>query len=83
MFEFPGTASRPGKALGDVVPSGWTRAWISHGTADRVLPIDRCSRRVVPQLRGLGIEVTYRVFDGGHAVPGAIVRDAWAWLQAA
>lgn len=39
---------------GFVAPTGRAgapRFFISHGTADRVLPIDRCSRRIVPQLQ--------------------------------
>jgi predicted esterase len=53
--------------------------FVSHGTRDRVLPIERCSRRIVPRLYRLGYEVTYREFDGGHVVPPAIAREAAAW----
>lgn len=31
--------------------TGAPRIFISHGTADEILPIDRCSRRIVPELR--------------------------------
>ena len=34
--------------------------FLSHGVRDNVLPIDRCSRRIVPQLREAGYEVEYR-----------------------
>src|SRR5207245_6186746 len=30
---------------------GHPRLFISHGTADMVLPIDQCSRRIVPRLQ--------------------------------
>ena len=30
----------------------------------RVLPIDSCSRRIVPQLKSEGYRVTYREFEG-------------------
>lgn len=60
---------------------GRPRVFISHGTHDRVLPIDACSRRLVPQLRQTGYHVRYREFDGGHAVPAAIARDAVGWLR--
>lgn len=30
---------------------GHPRVFVSHGTADAVLPIDQCSRRIVPRLR--------------------------------
>jgi len=43
--------------------------FISHGTHDHILPIDSCSRRIVPQLRRGGYTVDYREFDGDHTVP--------------
>jgi phospholipase/carboxylesterase len=54
--------------------------FVSHGTRDRVLPIDVCSRRLVPQARRAGYRVEYREFDGGHAVPPEIARDALEWF---
>ena len=59
---------------------GRPRLFVSHGTRDRVLPIDACSRRLVPELRQTGYQLRYREFDGEHALPAAIVRDAVAWL---
>ena len=59
---------------------GRPRLFISHGTRDRVLPIDACSRRLVPELRQAGYQVRYREFQGGHAIPAAITRDAVAWF---
>jgi predicted esterase len=50
--------------------------FVSHGTADAVLPIDRCSRRVVPKLRAEGYDVDYREFPGHHEVPPDLVRAA-------
>ncbi len=55
---------------------GTPRFFISHGTHDRVLPIERCSRRIVPQLERAGYEVTYREFDGAHTVPLEIALEA-------
>lgn len=43
--------------------------FISHGTRDSILPIDSCSRRIVPQLQRAGYAVTYKEFDGDHEVP--------------
>ena len=54
--------------------------YVSHGVADRVLPIERCSRRIVPSLRRDGYDVDYREFGGGHAVPTDIARAAVNWL---
>jgi phospholipase/carboxylesterase len=60
---------------------GRPRVWISHGTADRVLPVARCGRRLARQLGAEGYDVTYWEFDGGHAVPPDLVTAALAgWL---
>ena len=55
--------------------------FVSHGTRDRVLPIERCSRRIVPQLDRAGYRVRYREFDGPHTVPVSIVREALHWFS--
>jgi phospholipase/carboxylesterase len=52
------------------------RVFISHGVHDEVLPIDPCSRRIVPALRRAGYEVDYHEFDGGHVVPPDMVGQA-------
>jgi phospholipase/carboxylesterase len=59
---------------------GKPRFFISHGTADPILPIDRCSRVIVQQLRARGYDVTFREFDGGHQVPPQIAVDALKWF---
>ena len=59
---------------------GRPRIFVSHGVEDRVLPIERCSRRIVPALRDDGYDVTYREFAGGHSVPPAVRRVAVEWL---
>ncbi|CAA9490767.1 MAG: Phospholipase/carboxylesterase [uncultured Rubrobacteraceae bacterium] len=56
--------------------------FVSHGTADQVLPIDRTSRRIVPQLERQGYQVTYREFDGPHTVPKPVAREALEWFIA-
>lgn len=60
--------------------SGVPRFFVSHGSQDEVLPIDRTSRRVVPQLRDAGYEVHYREFAGPHTVPPAIAREGVSWF---
>jgi len=62
-----------------VEPSGNPRLFIAHGTHDTVLPIDRCSRRIVPRLERAGYRIVYREFVGGHEVRPQIVREAVAW----
>ena len=58
---------------------GRPQVFVSHGRGDRILPIDRCSRRIVPDLERRGYAVTYREFDGGHGVPDGLAREALAW----
>jgi phospholipase/carboxylesterase len=58
--------------------AGRPSVFVSHGVADRVLPIDRCSRRLVPALRSEGYDVDYREFPDGHEVPPAMVEAALA-----
>ncbi len=59
---------------------GTPRCFVSHGTYDGVLPIDRCSRRIVPQIQTAGFEVDYREFEGAHVVPAEIAREALQWF---
>ena len=59
---------------------GSPRVFVSHGTRDGWLPIDSCSRRIVPRLERAGYEVRYREFEGGHVVPPAIAREAASWF---
>jgi predicted esterase len=75
-------AFSPGFAA-PLVTHGSPGVFVSHGTADRVLPVDRCSRRLVPRLRAMGYDVTYEEFTGGHEVPDRIVRRAVRWLPPA
>ena len=58
----PGFVAPPGR-------TGAPRIWISHGSQDRVLPVERCGRRVSHDLARAGYDVTYEEFDGGHVVP--------------
>jgi phospholipase/carboxylesterase len=60
---------------------GSPRLFISHGQRDTVLPIDRCSRRIVPRLQQAGYDVLYQEFDGPHTVPEAIRRTALEWFM--
>jgi predicted esterase len=69
----PGFMSPAGK-------EGEPRIYVSHGTRDQILPIERCSRALVPRLRRAGYEVLYREFDGPHTVPPGIAHEAVAWF---
>ena len=49
---------------------GRARLFISHGGKnDNVLPIEHCSREIVPQLQQAGYEVPYQELNGSHTVP--------------
>ena len=61
-------------------PQGKPQFFISHGSADQILPIDRCSRVIVPQLQRRGYDVTFKEFSGGHQVPPDIAADAMRWV---
>jgi phospholipase/carboxylesterase len=75
-------AFSPGFVM-DGPPHGRPAFYISHGTADRILPIDHCSRVIVPALRERGYDVTFREFDGGHEVPPGIARESMEWITGA
>lgn len=72
-------AFSPGFIVGGE-PHGHPKVFISHGTSDPILPIDQCSRVIVPRLRQLGYDVTFKEFDGRHEVPPAIAREALKWM---
>jgi predicted esterase len=74
-------AFSPGFAS-SMVAHGTPRLFISHGTNDEVLPINDCSRRLVPRLEHAGYPVTYVEFDGPHTVPSKLVEQAAVWLTA-
>jgi predicted esterase len=63
------------------VARGRPGVFVSHGTDDEVLRIDRCSRRVVPVLRRRGYDVTYFEFGGGHWLPVAVRREAMKFID--
>ena len=72
-------AFSPG-SMAPVQRKGKPSIFVSHGTRDRVLPIERCSRRIVPQLEREGYEVHYREFDGTHTIPPSVAREALEWF---
>jgi predicted esterase len=74
-------AFSPGFAL-PAARRGQPRLYVSHGTLDAILPIDQCSRRIVPMLRQAGYDVRYDEFEGGHTAPPEIAQAAVDWLLA-
>jgi phospholipase/carboxylesterase len=63
-----------------LVRRGGTKLFISHGTEDGVLPIDVCSRTIVPMIQGAGFDVTYREFEGAHTLPTEVANEALDWF---
>jgi len=61
---------------------GRPRFFVSHGTSDPILPIDSCSRVIVPRLKSMGYEVAFREFDGRHEVPADVAREGMRWAAA-
>jgi len=72
-------AFSPGFLL-DAAPHGKPRIFISHGTHDHILPIDRCGRRLAADLTADGYDVTFREFDGDHEIPESVAREGMKWL---
>ena len=60
--------------------TGNPRIYISHGTRDSVLPIENCSRKLVPRLKRNGYAVLYREFEGPHTIPIEIAEESVEWL---
>jgi phospholipase/carboxylesterase len=54
--------------------------FMSHGTADTILPIGQTSRPLAQQFREAGYWLDYREFDGPHAVPPELERAAFEWF---
>src|SRR3954454_3709611 len=70
----PGFAAPP-------VRVGRPAAWICHGRADRVLPVEACGRRVAGRLRDGGHAVVYEEFDRGHVLVPGLLRKSLAWWR--
>ena len=62
-------------------PLGKPRIFISHGTHDRILPIDRCGRRIAAMLIARGYDVNFREFDGDHEIPNDMAREGLQWVK--
>ncbi|QSQ26569.1 phospholipase [Pyxidicoccus parkwayensis] len=56
--------------------------FITHGTQDKVLPIETGGRYITEQLRKADYSVDYREFDGPHAVPKSLAQEAFNFLIA-
>lgn len=75
-------AFSPGFVI-DGTTQGKPDFFISHGTRDHMLPIDRCGRRIAADLKTHGYEVTFLEFDGDHEIPSDVMREALQWVAKA
>ena len=74
-------AFSPGFISTETRAHGRPSMFISHGSADNVLPIDRTGRRVLTTLSRDKYKVEFREFAGGHTVPPDIAIEAFGWLR--
>jgi phospholipase/carboxylesterase len=58
---------------------GSPQIFISHGTSDEILNIDRCGQRLTTELRASGRTVVLEEFDGGHTIPAEVKTHALEW----
>jgi len=72
-------AFSPGFAF-TIENNGSPAVFISHGVHDHILPINSCSRRIVPQLKGRGLNISYHEFNGEHIIPAEISQKAVQWF---
>lgn len=56
--------------------------FLSHGTYDRILPIDTCGRKVLQRLNDMGYRSRYLEFEDpeGHALLPKVVHDAMEYF---
>ena len=74
-------AFSPGFIVTSVPAHGKPRVFLSHGSDDQILPIDRTGRRVLATLARAGYTVEFREFTGPHTVPPDIAASAFTWLR--
>ncbi|HYC02376.1 MAG TPA: alpha/beta hydrolase-fold protein [Azospirillaceae bacterium] len=68
---------------GFIPPGGRTVAgasfFLTHGNEDTVLDIDRCSRRILTELRRRGRDARLAEFQGGHVLKASLLAASLDW----
>ena len=59
---------------------GGRRLWVSHGTADTVIPL-ASARDIRERVAQWPIELSYAEFPGGHEIRPAELSAAVDWLR--
>lgn len=58
---------------------GKPKIFISHGSADGILPVATTRDQIVPNFLQGEYEVEYKEFGGGHTIPDSIAEQALDW----
>ena len=64
----------------DAYPAYEAAILAAYGQDRATTPGGRESRRMVPEFRRSGYDVTFREFDGPHGVPPEVARGAMEWF---
>ncbi len=59
---------------------GTPRVYVSHGVADRVLPVAASRVGIVPMFEMDGYDVRYTEFEGRHEIPDTVRTEALDWF---
>ncbi|HSL11260.1 MAG TPA: alpha/beta hydrolase-fold protein [Actinomycetota bacterium] len=59
---------------------GSPRVFVSHGTSDDTLPIERTSEPLVERMRDAGYDVRFVRFEAEHTVPETVRAHALRWF---
>lgn len=62
--------------------TGQPRVFVSHGSADGVLPARLSRYALVPMFEMDGYDITYVEFEGRHEIPDPILQRAFDWFLA-
>ncbi len=73
-------AFSPGFLVGGTT-HGKPKVFVSHGTDDHILPIERCGRRISTDLKTKGYDVTFREFAGDHEIPRDIALEGLKFVS--
>ena len=57
------------------------RIFVTHGTRDQVVDIERGGRGTKAFLEAAGYKPLYKEYDMAHEIPPSVVRDLSAWLH--
>jgi predicted esterase len=80
IVAFAGSFPRNSVTPEQLTAASRIRVMIGHGTTDAQVPLE-ASERARDLLRDAGYKVQFETFDGGHALPPDVVRNAGNWIR--